>query len=337
LLPAAELSTQLDASKLKSLLTSVEQSLKLPDWTGRGSNACSAECEAEMADTANPAYGTPASRPWWRENESCKELQRLYDDTSDPDAERALLTLAMLRKVLEANYKVHRWSGALTLPVPISQMCYDSDADGEEAPTHVLAHAVGTRAHEVNDALSRAIDDVRRGIVAAGATEPSRGSLLTLTSRLASVTRLNAFRLASTALTVRLHASALKAGARWPPNDDDVDAEPVDVVKFVGVFSLACYFNHRCAGSNVVNVSPTVPGAGFSGARRGDEVAFVATRQISAGDECTVECERRCCVCLTTDLQTRHQVITHRTQLDMSICKRNTVMCVCARVIVKHF
>jgi hypothetical protein len=106
--------------------------------------------------------------------------------------------------------------------------------------------------------------------------------------RIASIVRLNAFRVAATTLELKITQEAFDERRKhWPPSLDQVEIYPRDSVNFAGLFSLACYFNHACVG-NVSIVSTTVPAAAVSNgapSTRGDEFAFVALRPVEPGDE----------------------------------------------------
>lgn len=108
---------------------------------------------------------------------------------------------------------------------------------------------------------------------------------------------MNAFRLASCAMRIgidvgnsrdngdnendalrRILEEQQQRRHRWPPAESMIDADPFDAVQFTGLFTLACFFNHRyllffvclfvicffmnysCEGANVINVSSTMPG-----------------------------------------------------------------------------
>lgn len=222
-----------------------------------------------------------------------------------------MLTLEAVRVVLAANVVAHRWQAELQLPTRFALMCHDADvAARARAAQTPLLDTVGTNAARVNELCASALEQARAAIALVVGDERryTARTLFALAARLGSLTRLNAFRLAASSLAVRLEPRALTATpARWPPADTDIDADPIDDVKYVGLFSLACYLNHRsfffssssllfphrnefsCRDSNVINISLTVPGAGLDGfaSNRGDETAFVVTRPINVGDECS--------------------------------------------------
>ena len=153
--------------------------------------------------------------------------------------ERALLAFDALRGVVRANAVAHNWSRALQLPLALAHMCHDATTAASDSA--MLRHTVGARADQVNQLSAALLATLAAALRERGSSDACVDSLVPLATRLASVTRLNAFRLASTSLVVQLTSDAV----RVPLRDVDVDAEPIDSTRFVGLFSLACYLNHR--------------------------------------------------------------------------------------------
>jgi hypothetical protein len=214
------------------------------------------------------------------EGDALSELTRLHFDEADADAERGLLSLRLFEQIWLAQPRAHASaadSPPLVLGPRIDNMCFDHDLITDDAHAPLLQNTVGERSARVNALL----DDALRG---AAVADRHRDTF----RRIASIVRLNAFRVAATTLELRITQAAFDARRKhWPPALDDVETYPRDSVNFAGLFSLACYFNHACVG-NVSIVSTTVPAAAVSNgapSARGDEFAFVALRPVEPGDE----------------------------------------------------
>lgn len=186
-----------------------------------------------------------------------------------------MLTFAILKKVLSSNHKIHRWNRALSLPVSIAELCFDSHIEqnnnnnnnDNSSSSMMMADTVGNESKRINEICRRLLNDVHDDVVANRKTVTTTGndvaSLMTMSRRIASAVRLNAFRLASCALSIRIDDSSNNDGKnsndttvrrttttttkrqQWPPPESQIDADPFDAVKYSGLFTLACFFNHR--------------------------------------------------------------------------------------------
>jgi hypothetical protein len=235
-------------------------------------------------------------------------LRRLWSNDNDADAERALLSFRVLWRVLVDNYRRTRFSEPLQLGVPLRAMCCDEhvsrvidDADGRLVARTPSAEQLHEATHEatlrdsssskgfVDERVTRAVRDTLRRVVASKALRANEAGidlqqLTTLYARIASLVRLNGFRLAATSLRLDF---PLSSDATVLPSDSEIDARAYDSVKFSGIFTIASYFNHSCS-PNVLCVSTTAPSAHPAAdlsARRGDQFAFVALAPIKADDE----------------------------------------------------
>jgi hypothetical protein len=273
----AEQAAQISDDERIKLVYAMSQHLQMPapfDLMTPECVACDELVSAACAETHVRFHAAEA--PFV--GDALHELTQLHFDDADADAERALLALRLFQQVHFAHGGLKSSVPALTLGPRLENMCYDEDLLADAAP--LLQHTVGKRSDRVNALLDT--------ILAQARAERYRSTY----ARLASVVRLNAFRVAATTLELQVTPEALGERQRvWPPAPDAVNAVPRDSVKFVGLFALGCYFNHSCDG-NVALMSTTVPGAGFeSGASsvRGDEFAFVALREIERGEELFLE------------------------------------------------
>jgi hypothetical protein len=215
------------------------------------------------------------------QSDAMKELTQLHFQDADADAERALLAMRLFQQMFLAQTPAKRGAAlpdSLVLGPRVENMCFDDDLVGDEngVRASLLQHTVGARAAHVNALLD--------GVFAAAGADRYRATF----RRIASIVRLNAFRVAATTLDLKITQAAFdNRRKQWPPALDQVETYPRDSVNFVGLFSLACYFNHACVG-NVSIVSTTVPAAAISNGApsvRGDEFAFVALRPVEPGDE----------------------------------------------------
>lgn len=166
----------------------------------------------------------------------------------------------------------------MSLPLSIAELCFDSHIDEQTNAINnnsagnnnrmMLMNTVGEASTRINEICERLLNDVRADVDAnrkSGTTPTTNESttLLTMSRRIASAVRLNAFRLASCAMSIRIDDNdngndeentvggvrrrtlTTTTQRRWPPAESQIDADPIDAVKYSGLFTLACFFNHR--------------------------------------------------------------------------------------------
>lgn len=262
------------------------------------------------------------------------QLHRVWQRNDDPDAERALLSFRILWKVLAVNFNQHRFEKHLDLGVPLRAMCTDphvsqqavtsggdekdggGGGDNRVEPVRDSSSDKGRVDEQVTSAVHDALELVWRSRALQQANVAvTLDELTTVYARIASLARLNGFRLASNALQL---SCEMPSDVSQLPADKDIDAKPIDVVKFSGLFTLASYMNHSCQ-PNVICVSTTLPSASASAdlsTTRGDEFAFVAVANIAKGEE----------ILFAYTLPMRHKSFEERRQY---LYKRYGFHCMC--------